>query len=480
LEGSIAPAPHAKTTASVPSSPALRLSEGATTLEGRMGERADYRRRRPELSVLHRAVREGWPQVAAGQRLPKRVHEEVRRYLHCGDLRQGFTVVKCTSCAEAALVAFSCKGRGWCPSCGARRAHETALHLGALLPHVAFRQWTLSLPGALRWLVVKEPKLLRAVERCLVRSVFRWQRRQARRLGARGKLSCGAVCFTQLFGSALQLTPHLHALVPEGVWSDGDGLSAGFVELAPPSTDDVEGILARMVRQLMPLFESREAAWPEDDFEALQARGTQLRLLPTEEPTPGRKGRLAVAMGLSLHADTWVHGNDRAGLLRLCRYGARGPVAESRLSRRDDGRYAYETKRGVTLVMTAAQLVRRLLWLIPPRGLHLTNFHGVLAPHAAARARVVPRPVTEASRSTPKGSASPKTRRPRVDWATLLQRTFACEVWKCPCGGQRRVVAVVTNRATAEQMLASMRLLHPWPPLQCAQGPPQRELLPDV
>jgi hypothetical protein len=50
-------------------------------------------------------------------------------------------------------------------------------------------------------------------------------------------------------------------------------------------------------------------------------------------------------MGFSLHADSWAHANDRDALLRLCRNGVRGPVAESRLKRREDGRCAYETKR---------------------------------------------------------------------------------------------------------------------------------------
>ena len=70
-----------------------------------------------------------------------------------------------------------------------------------------------------------------------------------------------------------------------------------------------------------------------------------------------------------------------------------------------------------------------------------------------------------------------KQKRPRIDWATLLHRTFACDVWKCSCGGQRRVVALVTSPRTAERMLESMGLLHPRPPLPEAQGPPQRELL---
>ena len=61
--------------------------------------------------MLHRALREGWPVVAAKLSLPKRVYEEVRRYLQSWDLRNSFTVVKCEACAEATLVAFSSKGQ---------------------------------------------------------------------------------------------------------------------------------------------------------------------------------------------------------------------------------------------------------------------------------------------------------------------------------------------------------------------------------
>ena len=74
---------------------------------------------------------------------PKRVHEEVRRFLGCGDIRRGFTMAKCEACKESTLIAFSCKSRGWCPSCGARRAHETEAHLMDVLPKIAYRQWTL-------------------------------------------------------------------------------------------------------------------------------------------------------------------------------------------------------------------------------------------------------------------------------------------------------------------------------------------------
>lgn len=45
----------------------------------------------------------------------------------------------------------SCKRRGFCPSCGARRMAQTSSHLiDHVIPHVPVRQWVLSLPIPLR------------------------------------------------------------------------------------------------------------------------------------------------------------------------------------------------------------------------------------------------------------------------------------------------------------------------------------------
>jgi hypothetical protein len=96
--------------------------------------------------------------------------------------------------------------------------------------------------------------------------------------------------------------------------------------------------------------------------------------VPTGEPgfCRGSGSSRSALEGFSLHADTAVHGHDRQGLERLCRYGARGPVAESRLRRLDDGRYEYSPKKGTAFTLTAAALVRRLVALLPPARLHLT------------------------------------------------------------------------------------------------------------
>jgi Transposase zinc-binding domain len=70
-------------------------------------------------------------------------------FLECGILAHGFLRLRCAECAHEKLVAFSCKRRGICPSCGARRMVETAAHLvDHVIPPVPVRQWVVSFPIA--------------------------------------------------------------------------------------------------------------------------------------------------------------------------------------------------------------------------------------------------------------------------------------------------------------------------------------------
>ncbi|MFT6331257.1 MAG: hypothetical protein ACJAYN_003207 [Bermanella sp.] len=62
------------------------------------------------------------------------------------------------------LVVFSCKRRGFCPSCGARRLAETAaLLVDDVLPHKPIRQWVLSFPYLLRFLLASNPLVVTKV-----------------------------------------------------------------------------------------------------------------------------------------------------------------------------------------------------------------------------------------------------------------------------------------------------------------------------
>ena len=107
--------------------------------------------------------------------------------------------------------------------------------------------------------------------------------------------------------------------------------------------------------------------------------------------------RCASVGGVSVHANVAVPARDRRRLERLCRYGARPPVATERLSRLEDGRLLYRLKHrwrdGAThVVFTPQGLVEKLAALVPPKHFHIVRYHGVLGPCASERDRIVPAP----------------------------------------------------------------------------------------
>ena len=81
------------------------------------GVHAPYVRHRPERTLLYQLVEEYYPALTAhlqaqGRELPAYVRREFEAYLGCGRLEGGFLRVRCESCHDEHLVAFSCKRRG--------------------------------------------------------------------------------------------------------------------------------------------------------------------------------------------------------------------------------------------------------------------------------------------------------------------------------------------------------------------------------
>ena len=130
-------------------------------------------------------------------------------FLECGILAHGFLRLRCDDCGHDKLVAFSCKRRGFCPSCGARRMTQTAAHLvDHVIPHVPVCQWVLSLPIPLRLLLAAQPKLVTPVLQVVHRAITRFLLDQA---GLKAEQAdSGAVTLIQRFGSAANLNIHLH------------------------------------------------------------------------------------------------------------------------------------------------------------------------------------------------------------------------------------------------------------------------------
>ena len=182
--------------------------------------RRRYERRRPEKTPLHKIVSENlahwleWRDQAE-RPVPAYVEEELRGYLECGLLCFGFGRALCTGCGQGFVVAFSCKGRGICPSCNGRHMAQTAAHLvDRVIPPVPVRQWVISVPKRLRCFLADRPEAVSALTKIFLAEIERLLCAAAGATpaantppAARPRL--GAVSFLHRFGSALNRHVHL-------------------------------------------------------------------------------------------------------------------------------------------------------------------------------------------------------------------------------------------------------------------------------
>ena len=271
-----------------------------------------------------------------------------------------------------------------------------------VFPAVPVCQWVLSLPLRVRFLAARDPALASRLLDLFTRAVFAWQRRSARRTGVVDPRT-GGVTAIQRFGGALNLNVHFHTLVPDGVFALGEEGPARFVALPPPGDEDVAAVLERIVRRVAKALAERAEELDEgaDALTSLQAAEVDRR---TRFPDPLQHARRSAFLdGFSLHAGVRVHGNDREGLERLCRYVLRPPLALHRLSRGEEGALLYRMKRprggSRLLLLTPCQLVGKLATLVPPPRVHGVRYHGVFAPHSKVRSRVVPADAMPAART---------------------------------------------------------------------------------
>ncbi|MCA3325291.1 MAG: transposase [Roseomonas sp.] len=432
---------------------------------------------------------------AEDRSLPAYVREEFEEYLRCGVLDHGFLRVVCEHCRAERLVAFSCKKRGFCPSCGARRMAESARHLvEEVFGPRPVRQWVLSFPYPLRFLFASKPEAIGPVLALVHRVIAGWLADQA---GVeRARAQCGAVTLIQRFGSALNLNVHFHMLWLDGVYEEDDESPPRKPRLhrtrAPTTgqlTQLADTIAHRVCRHLTRKgwLEGEEesvfltdSAGGDDGMDALRmssityriATGAQagrkvitLQTLPGDDGPPEGGGKVG---GFSLHAGVAAEAHESQKLERLCRYIARPAVSEKRLSISSQGRVRYELKtpwrNGTTHVeWDSVDFIAKLAALVPPPRAHLTRFHGVFAPNAALRAQLTPsgrgkRPATDAARvevSAKDVPRSPEQKRRAMSWAQRLKRAFGIDVSTCVhCGGAVRIVASIEEPEAIRAILA--------------------------
>jgi hypothetical protein len=458
-----------------------------------------YRRRRPETTTLHHIVREHLETYLAlaneadptGDGVPDHVEKEFRDYLKCGILAHGFARARCASCGYDFLVAFSCKGRGACPSCSAKRMAETAAHLvDHVIPHVPVRQWVLSVPKRLRPFLHHRPRTAGAVLHILLRALQATLREACST--APTTASFGAVSFLHRFGSSLNPHYHYHLCVVDGLFEKVES-SGGqdppsrlrFHEATALSSELLERLQHTVRKRVLRHFRRHGLLEPHD----------------AEDMLTWEHGG-----GFSLDASVRIEATDREGLERLIRYCARPPFALDRLhlvgNRSDQILYLLpgpDLAGRTALRLSALEFLDRLAKILPPPRIHRHRYHGVFAPNAPLRPLVTARALEDNTLAAedpgprlplPETPAAPVPQPERAKaltpdtapsrpsrWAALLARIYEVFPLICPtCQAPLTFIAFLTEPESISQILAhigeptSPPLIHP------ARGPPQTEL----
>ena len=453
-----------------------------------------------------------------GKRLPKHVSAEFDAFLKCGILAYGFLRLKCEDCKTEKLLAFSCKKRGFCSSCGGRRMAESAAHLiDEVFPKVGVRQWVLSFPMPIRFILAKNPKIQAKCLTLVHRVITTYIRKKAKQKGFRSELQPGAVTLIQRFGGSLNLNVHYHMLFLEGgYYSTPKSLEQGpkFWWVDPPTDEEIKTMVQTIAYRVIRLLRKKgyfqddvDHAVPEEEnnqeelLPDLQAASVQNRIamgerkgqrvrrlgsLEWNDLHPELSGPLcAQVSGFSLHAAVYCAPWERQKLEKLIRYVARPAVAEERLKLQPNGDVVLRLKTKYSdgtshLLFSGLEFVEKLAALIPQPRIHLTRFFGCLAPHAKIRSQIVPGKEekeeppgsTDSAKDADKAEGASTHPHPsrRISWARLLARCFDIDLTRCQdCGGELKIVAAILETAAIRKILGHLGL----PDLPPSVAPPR-------
>ena len=339
----------------------------------------------------------------------------VARYRDCGILENGFARVRCTACRKDMLVAFSCKGRGLCPSCGAKRAAETANRLREdVLESVGHTQWVFTVPKMLRPYFLRHRELLGDLCRAAWQTV-----REMMVAAAAEEIRPGMVAVIQTFGSTINFHPHIHAIVSRGGWTKGgDWFPVLWVDART-----AELLFRHKVLSLL-----RKAGLVDEQRIAL--------LLSWKHS------------GFSIHNSVTVQPEDAGATERLVRYLMRAPVSQERLeldpdlaevrlrpkAAADDGRAEDQVER-----LDPDEAVARVIAQIPEPRKHLIRSYGRYANAARAKrereaaAGEGPSQAATASApgSPPSEPDSAERKAARKRWANLIRHIYEVDPLVC-------------------------------------------------
>jgi len=233
---------------------------------------AFYRPRRPEETPLYRLLASRFDEFKCSceDRFERRYgpwralwDEVVPKYIDCGIYECGFARIRCPSCRQELLVAFSCKTR-LCPSCEQKRMLLFAEKVtGEILLSVPHRFWTFGVPKAIRGIMLRDRRLLKLLSRCAFEAVKQTMK-ETLSGNAAGDWRPGAILAIHTAGNLLQWNPHIHGIITEGLF-DRAGKFHHLPELDAKFVENLfgENLLKELLKKerISPRLVASMAAW---------------------------------------------------------------------------------------------------------------------------------------------------------------------------------------------------------------------------
>jgi len=350
------------------------------------------------------------------------IKEVVERYLDCGNPRCGFARIRCPDCGEERLLMFSCRTRGFCPSCHAKRLEEWGEWMREiLLLDVPHRQVVFTIPRMLRLFFKYKRRLLGELCRAAVQALLKYFQAAT---GA--ELIPGVVAVIQSFGQKINFHPHAHLLVTEG----GQDPAGKFHHLA-----EIED-------SLLAEFFKREVF-------SLLLRQELISEALVEKIEGWRHS------GFSVHSK--VKAKTRKEAERVGKYMIRPLLSLERLSLEEkEGKVCYRYGEGAEEVewMDYLEFIARVTSHIPDKGQVTVRYLGLYANAHRGKVRKL-----EGGEQKLILIEEECPRIPRRGWAEMIKKVYEVNPLTCPeCQAEMRIIAFLTDYAVVDRIIDHLKL----------------------
>jgi hypothetical protein len=410
--------------------------------EQRKTEQRSYSRRTPEKSPLYRLISSGasdlersWGEIFQPTYgvLRDEVRDGFAAYLECGILAHGCAKAVCENCQHSELIAFSCKKRGVCPSCDAKRAVIFAENLveNVLLPY-SHQHLVFTIPKRIR------PYFKYSRKNFGLLYAAAWQSWKSLVCEQFPHATPAAVLVLHSAGELLNWHPHLHGLFLAGaILPDGS--------FAPLQIDPQE-LTARFAKNLL---------------HALCHEG----LLSQEIVDNMNSWEHS---GFNVHLGDPIPHTDKSQLLFVARYLRKCPVSNERITILNpdaDCRveyHSYKNNSHESRTFSPLEFLAELSSHLPDRWEQTSRFLGGYS--CRTRGAAKNQPVT-ASDNAPLGGAPENITlglpepaiQPSSSWARCMKKIFEFDPLICPkCAGTMKIKAFITDSKKIDQILTQL------------------------